>query len=130
MTNVDPAELVRRLYALGAVGDWEETEKLLSDDLVITEAPSLPFAGTYRGRGALRELYGIVMAGWDDPKIEHHGITGGDGYAVGLLTLHLTSRKTGRRFAHEVAEVFRIENNLVVEIKPFYFDTVEIIAER
>src|SRR3989344_472527 len=86
--------IVQAVYAHAGAGDWAACEALLSPDLVIHEAEGLPYAGTYRGRDALRRLHGIVMAHWQDPEIEFHAMTAGDGHVVSLVTFHLTS---GRR---------------------------------
>jgi ketosteroid isomerase-like protein len=58
-------ELVDDLYAATGVGDFDKAEGYLTDDFFITEADSLPFAGVYRGRTALRELYSKVMGMMD-----------------------------------------------------------------
>lgn len=115
--------IVQAVYALAGAGDWEAAEHYLSEDLVIIEAENLPYAGHYLGRGALRELHGIVMAHWVDPVLEFHAMTAGDGHVVSLVTFHFTSRRSGRRLAMPLAEVFRIEAGQVTEIRPYYFDT-------
>ncbi len=122
----DLRAIVQAVYAHAGAGDWEGAERYLSDDLVIIEAENLPYAGHYAGRGALRELYGIVMAHWIDPVIDFHAMTAGDDHVVSLVTFRFTSRRSGRRLAMPLAEVFRIEAGKVVEIKPFYFDTKAI----
>lgn len=120
--------IVQAVYAHAGAGDWAACEALLSPDLVINEAEGLPYAGTYRGRDALRRLHGIVMAHWQDPEIEFHAMTAGDGHVVSLVTFHLTSRATGKRAAMPLAETFRIEQGRVTEIRPFYFDPAAIGA--
>ena len=122
----DLRAIVQEVYGRVGAGDWEGAERYLSDDLVIIEAENLPYAGLYTGRGALRELHGIVMAHWIDPVLDFHAMTAGDGHVVSLVTFHFTSRRSGRRIAMPLAEVFRIEAGKVVEIKPFYFDTKAI----
>lgn len=120
--------IVQAVYTHAGAGDWAACKALLSPDLAIHEAAGLPYAGTYRGRDALRRLHGIVMAHWQDPAIEFHAMTAGDGHVVSLVTFHLTSRATGRRAAMPLAEMFRIEHGLVTEIRPFYFDPAAVGA--
>ena len=52
--------LLTRLYEHAHVGDWSTVETMLSDELVIHEAESLPFGGEYRGKRALRDLFASV----------------------------------------------------------------------
>lgn len=127
----DEAELkaiVRAVYAHAGAGAWATCEAYLSPDLVIFEADGLPYAGTFRGRDALQRLHGQVMAHWVDPRIDFHAMTAGDGHVVSLVTFHLTSRGTGKSITMPLAEVFRIENGQVTEIRPFYFDPVAVGA--
>lgn len=120
--------IVQAVYAHAGAGDWTACEALLSPDLVIHEADGLPYAGTYRGRDALQRLHGIVMAHWQDPEIEFHAMTAGDGHVVSLVTFHLTSKATGKRATMPLAEMFRIDQGLVTEIRPFYFDPAAVGA--
>jgi hypothetical protein len=46
----------RRLYQLALSGDFKTVETLVTDDFVVHEASALPFAGSYRGKGAMQEL--------------------------------------------------------------------------
>jgi uncharacterized protein len=124
----DLKAIVHAIYAAAGAGDWPAAEKYLSDTLEIVEAESLAYPGVFRGRGALRELYGIVLAHWADPQLEFHAMTAGDDYVVSLVTFHLTSRRSGRRIAMPLAEVFQIKDGKVVRIQPHYFDTAALAA--
>ena len=129
MTEQETRALVEKLYALSGAGDWEAVDEYMSDDLVIVEAESLPYGGLYPGRTALRDLFAKVMAYWIDPSIEMHAITAGEDRGVGLPTLHVTSRQTGRRLALDIAETFRFRDGKLIEIKPYYFDTHLIVED-
>ena len=121
-------DIIEAVYAAAGAGDWNTTEQYLSDDLVIEEANSLPYPGRYTGKRALRELFGIVMAHWADPRIEIHAITEGDGHVVALVTFHMTSRRSGKRIAMPLAEAWRIADGKVVSVRPYYFDTATMVA--
>jgi uncharacterized protein len=118
--------LVERLYQVAGAGDWTAVAELLADDFVITEAAGLPYAGTWRGKDALRQVYTLVMGKWRDAKVDIHAITVGDGHAVGLLTLHATSPVSGERLSLPIAEIFRVNAGKIAEIRPFYFDTAAV----
>ena len=129
MTDRETLALVEKLYALSGAGDWAAVAEYMSDELVIVEAASLPYGGAYTGRNALRDLYEKVMAYWEDPSVDMHAITAGQDYGVGILTLNVTSRRTGRRLALDIAEMFRFREGKLVEIKPHYFDTNLIVED-
>ncbi len=119
--------IVEKLYSLTGIGDWAGAEHFLSDDLVITEADSLPYGGRYTGRSALQDLFVKVMEFWADPELTLRAITVGDDHAVGLVSLRVTSRATNRRLNLEIAETFRFEDDKIVEIIPYYFDTHMVV---
>lgn len=60
MKREEQLELVRKHYALNSAGDFAAAGELLTEDFSITIPSSMPFAGTYRGKGAFRELIPIV----------------------------------------------------------------------
>lgn len=115
--------VVEALYAHGGAGDWAAVEELLTEDFTISEADSLPYAGQWHGKQALRDLYTHVTGYWDEVSIEVKAITVGDGHGVGLLQFGGRARSSGERFSMPMAEVFRFEGDRVAEIKPIYWDT-------
>ncbi len=127
MTEAELRAVAHAVYAAAGSGDWETAERYLSDELVIVEADNLPYAGTYTGRGALRELYGIVMAYWAEPELEFHAMTAGDDHVVSMVTFHMTSRRSGKRLSMPLTEVFQIEDGKIVRIQPYYYDTKAMV---
>ncbi|WP_156680922.1 nuclear transport factor 2 family protein [Sphingomonas profundi] len=117
------AEIVRELYALTSVGNWDAAEEYFTEDFRIVECESLPYGGLFTGKQAMRNLFPHVMGFWSDPEVELAGVSAGDGFAYGIVTLHVTSRKTGRRYPIEIAERFEFRGEQVCEVKPYYFDT-------
>jgi ketosteroid isomerase-like protein len=126
---VTPAEIMKAAYAATRQGDWDEAERYLSDDLVIHEPEPLPYAGEWRGRDALRRLYGTVMGLWDDPSVETLDVADGEEWAVTLLELSATSRATGECFTTPIAEAARVEDGKIAEIRIHYFDPAEVARQ-
>ena len=118
---------VEALYAASGAGDWALVETMLSDDLCIVEAEGLPYAGVYRGRGALQQLFNIVVGCWNDLALDIHAITASEGHAVCLLTMHATVKHSGDRLALPIAEAFRFKGGKVAEITPYYFDVARLM---
>jgi SnoaL-like domain len=118
-------QLVDDLYAATGVGDFDKAEELLTDDFFITEAETLPFAGVYRGRTALRELYTKVMGMMDVSGLNRVETTSGGDYAVTILSFEFADPNLAP--AH-LCEMFLFRDGKVCEIKPYYFDPAPIIA--
>jgi len=123
---MDTRERIENLYALTAAGKWDEVEAALTDDFEIVEAESLPYGGTYAGKDALQRLYTTVFAFWEDASLEMHDIVISEQNAVGLLTIHATSRHSGERLAMKVAEVFHLRGDKICGITPYYFDAAAV----
>lgn len=125
MTHDQILRTVYELYAATGVGDFDRAEEMLSDDLVITEANTLPMAGVYKGRTALRKLYGKVMGMMDVAGLNRvQTVTGGD-YAVTILSFEFQDKTLAP--AH-LCEMYRFRDGKICEIPPYYFDSAPIIA--
>lgn len=117
--------LVEALYAATGRGDWAAAALLLTDDFLVTEAGTLPFAGVYRGRGALQELFTLVMGSAAVTGLDVHQITTGGDRVVVLLDMILGGPPEVRV---PIAETFRIRDGKVCEIKPYYYDPRPLAA--
>jgi ketosteroid isomerase-like protein len=118
-------QLVDDLYAATGVGDFDKAEEYLTDDFFITEADTLPFAGVYRGRTALRDLFTKVMGMMDVSGLNVVQTTSGGDYAVTILSFEFVDPKLEP--AH-LCELFRFRDGKICEIRPYYFDPAAIIA--
>ena len=125
MTHDQIVKLVDDLYAASGVGDFDAAEALMTDDFFITEADSLPMAGTYRGKTALRDLFTQVMGMMDVAGLERTVTMTGDDHAVCLVRFLFTDPALEPA---ELLEMFRFRDGKVCEIRPYYFDPAPIVA--
>lgn len=109
--------LVQSLYEATGSGNFDLAETFLSDDFFVTESDLLPFAGVYRGKTALRQLYTKVMGMMDVAGLELKGSTCGGDLVIYWVEFVFPSGKRA-----DLAEMFRIRDGKVCEIRPFYFD--------
>jgi ketosteroid isomerase-like protein len=107
------------LYAATGKGDWTTAESMLTEDFFVTEADTTPFAGVYRGRKALHDLYMQVIPAAGVTKLDIQQSTAGGDTVVVLLELLLSGTPEVRV---PLAEIFRLRDGKVCEIKPYYFD--------
>ncbi len=125
MSREEMLQFVDDLYAATGVGDFDKAASMLTDDFFVSEADSLPMAGVYRGKNALRDLFIDVMGMMDVAGLERGETTTGGDYAV----CHVTFKFADPRLKPaELLELFRFRGNQVCEIKPYYFDPAPIIA--
>lgn len=121
MTDSDNLATAKRLYEAAGRGDWAAAEAELHEDLVIHEAASLPYGGTYHGKGALRQLVSVVGSHWANASFDRLGMASGDGRVVVFFQIAFDT-PAGRQ-PHEIVEVNEFRDGRIAVIKPFYWDT-------
>ncbi|WP_296678898.1 nuclear transport factor 2 family protein [Novosphingobium sp.] len=127
--TVKPATLLAQIYAMAGARDWDGVAERCAADFIVHEAPGIPYGGEWRGREALRRVAEAMYGTWHDASVQIHEIVGGETWAVVVLTLTMTSKRTGRTFSQTVNEAGRFEDGLLKELRIHYFDTAEIAAE-
>ena len=118
-TEARNRETVLALYKACGKGDWATAATMMTEDILILEAPTLPFAGEFRGVQAMRELFARVQSA-GVINIEMHQVTVGGDRVVVLLDLILAGDPPVRC---PLAEAFRFRDGKVCEIVPYYFNT-------
>lgn len=121
-----PRELLQAVYAAAGARDWDLVESLTHPDFVLYEAECLPFGGEWRGKDALQRCAAAMYGTWAEAKVDIHDITGGDSHAVTVLTLTMTSKRTGETFSQTVNECGAFEDGLLKELRIHYFDAEEV----
>jgi ketosteroid isomerase-like protein len=116
-------QTVLALYKATGKGDWVKAASLMTDDILIREAPTLPFAGEYRGVAAMRELFAKVRS-TGVIGVAMRQVTAGGDWVVVLLDLLYAGEPPVRA---PLAEAFRLENGKVCEIVPYYFDSQVLV---
>jgi ketosteroid isomerase-like protein len=124
MTPEQQLDLVKRHYALNSAGEFDSAAELVTDDFVITIPPYLPFAGTYRGKTAMRTLIPIVVSSVSVSTVKYVATTVGDGYVAELVEFTLAGYDGPPMQAVEV-NTFRGEQ--ICEIRPYYFDATSMV---
>lgn len=117
--------VIEALFAATRAGDWPLAESMLTEDFFITEADTLPFAGVYRGRKALHDLFMRVIPAAGVTAMDIQQLTAGGDHVVALVELTLGGPPAA---GVSIAELFRLRDGKVCEIKPYYFDPRPICA--
>ena len=116
-------DLVKKVYAAGAEGDWDTLEGYLHPDFAVVEPDSAPYVGRFEGIEGFKEVFGIVFSFYDELTLDHRAFCSGDNHVMVLLGFGGKSKKTGESFEVDMIEMFEIKDDKLVEIKPFYFNT-------
>ncbi len=125
MSRDDMLKFVDDLYTATSVGDFDKASAMLTDDFFITEADSLPMAGVYRGKNALKDLFIEVMGMMDVAGLARGETTTSADTAVCHVTFQFVDPKLTPA---ELLELFRFRDGKICEIRPYYFDPSTIHA--
>jgi uncharacterized protein YciI/ketosteroid isomerase-like protein len=124
--NVDA---IRALYAAIEARDADAVWRVHADDVVVHEAPSLPYGGTYFGPdGVRRHAFGYVAA-WnpvqrdEDRRLDPELVADGDRVAV-LWHQRAHDHATGEAMDMPMVTIHTMVGGRVVESRMFHFDTV------
>ena len=63
---------------------------------------------------------------WREAKVDIHDVTGGDDWAVTVLTLTMHPKDGSTPFSQTVCEAGRFESGLMTELRIHYFDAEEV----
>jgi hypothetical protein len=124
---VNAAEVVAELGSRFRAGDVDGAKALLSPDLRIEQPASLPHGGVHEGRDAMDTMGARFAEHWSREIGPADLRPWGDG-AVQVTSQTWTSKATGRSATVDVVELFRVEDDLITEIKVFQQDTAALLA--
>jgi ketosteroid isomerase-like protein len=118
-------QVLQTFLAAFASRDGSTQFALLHPEVEIRDPESLPYGGTYTGHDGWRALNKGIIATWQDIDFGASKVIGeesGEDFAV-LGSLRGKSRATGKAFSCDVCEHWRVVDGLIVQIRPFYWDT-------
>jgi ketosteroid isomerase-like protein len=104
--------------------DVEGLRRLMHDDVVVREAPTLPYGGDHRGPEGFVHVYETVQKLWEfTEEFKYTYIDAGPEKVLLMVEVGAIARATGRHVAMRLAEVFTLRDKKIAEIDVFYWDT-------
>jgi ketosteroid isomerase-like protein len=133
---IDTWDALERFYAaeadyLAAGGpgkaDFSGMAAHLAPDVVMYQAESLPYGGTWRGHDGMERFMAAMSEAWTGLTfLERRYAVDGETVAVHNRGV-LTSRATGRELETSVLQWITVRDGLVHEFRPFYLDTAAVL---
>ena len=119
---------LRIFFDAAKANDSEQMLAVLHPNVQVIEAESLPYGCGMQGRENFTEFSTNVFKTWRNTSVTVQELIGDGQYVVVLATMSGEGKATGEPFSMPIAEVWRFDaSGLVVEIKPFYFDTKKLV---
>jgi ketosteroid isomerase-like protein len=122
--SADNITLAKKMYELGFASAWDELATILTDEFEITEPGSLSFGGSYRGKDALREVFGSALGALAPKDVRFKSMTANDDEVVSLIELVFDER--GNEYIMPVAEYFQMRGGKIAKMTPYFFDTGQL----
>lgn len=134
-TRGDALAVLEKFYAAEAdyiaaggpgQASFDELAAYLDPDVVMYQAPGLPYGGTWRGPRGIEEFMAAMSEAWRSLEfVEQKFVVDGDNVAV-FNRGRLQARATGRILDTAVMQLITVEHGLITEIHPFYWDTIAV----
>ena len=120
----DLINLVNIFFEYARQGNFAELEAMMTDDIVIIESDSLPFAGKYTGKKALQNLYTKIMPMLKISEVRQSNLMLGETSVCCEVELH----PKGSDEVIEMMEMYVFRGDKLCMIKPFYFNHDQVNA--
>ena len=116
--------ILEKFLELGRSRDIAALEAMITQDIRIQQAPSLPFGGVYIGWagylevteklfGKLRKVHLELIETWDGPQCS----------LIAYFMLSAISKRTLEKISMPLLEKWEFKDDKVSAITPFYYDT-------
>ncbi|WP_244305588.1 nuclear transport factor 2 family protein [Kitasatospora cheerisanensis] len=114
--------------AAGGLGkaSFDGLAACLAPEVVMYQAPGLPYGGTWRGPRGIEEFMAAMSEAWQSLDfLEQRFVLDGDVVVV-MNRGRLRARATGRVLDTSVMQLITVKDGLITEIHPFYWDTIAV----
>ena len=125
--DADPTLVVEELGRRFRAGDRDGARALLHPELRIEQPASLPHGGRHEGADGMDAMGALFAEHWER-TIGPADVRGTGDHVVQLTSQTWTSKATGRAATVDVAELIRVAEGRVVEIRVFPQDTAALLA--
>jgi ketosteroid isomerase-like protein len=109
-------------------GDMDEVLSLLHEDIVVHEAPSLPYAGDHRGHDGFLKLAAAFNRVWEmTSPLDLTFLDAGETAVVVLVRYDVVARATGNPLTLDHVEIYTVRDGKITDLDVYYRDTAAIV---
>ena len=117
-----------RYLAAGGPGraSFASLAPFFSPDVVLHQAASLPYGGTWRGHEGLERFFIAMSAAWESFELQEQAFLAVDDPLVVHTCVRARARATGRELEFPIVQTITVVGGRITEIRPFYWDTAAV----
>jgi uncharacterized protein len=121
--------LIQRFQDSFVADDMDDVLSLLAEDIVVSEAPSVPYPGDHRGKDGFLKLANAFLETWDlQGPLDLEIMPAGDDRVLALVRFDVIARATGRPLELRTAEIYTIRDGVIANLVVHYWDTAAMVA--
>lgn len=119
-----------RFLAAGGPGEasFDILAPFFATDVVLHQADSLPYGGTWRGHAGMERFFLEMARAWQSFDLSNRRFLATGDTAVVLTEVRACARATGRTLNFPILQEICTEEGLIREVRPIYWDTAAIAA--
>jgi hypothetical protein len=122
-------DLLRRFAKEVTTGNRDGLRSILAEDVVVHEAPALPYGGDHHGREAFIRLFETVQSTWTFTEAFQYTYYVSDPDTVILqVEVDAIAAATGNTLRLRLAEIFTIRDGKIAELDVYYWDTAAMLT--
>ncbi|GGS24897.1 MULTISPECIES: nuclear transport factor 2 family protein [Actinokineospora] len=135
--TITPTDVLEGMYAaeadyLAAGGpgsaSFAPLAPFFAPDVTLHQADGLPYGGIWRGHDGLARFFTTMSAVWERFDLADRTYLSRTSPLVVRFRIHARARATGRDLDFPILQTVDVEDGLITELRPFYWDTAEIAA--
>jgi uncharacterized protein len=121
-------EVVKQFEHAFVRGDMDHVISLLAPDIVVHEAPSLPYPGDHRGIDGFLKLAEAFNRVWEiKSPLDLAFLDAGEDKVVVLVKFDAEARATGKPLTLRLVEVYTVQGGKIADLDVYYRDTAAIV---
>jgi hypothetical protein len=128
-TEANTATVVNQFYDAALSNDLDAIAAILHPDVTVHEAASLPYGGAHVGRENAVKLLSLLFSGIALDSVVRGDVLVGGRRAAAFLEVPFGLADPANPKRMPVVETFVVEDGLIAEIRPYYFDTAALVSE-
>ncbi|MET9323007.1 nuclear transport factor 2 family protein [Streptomyces sp. NPDC003038] len=136
-TQTSASEVLTRFYAAesayvaaGGPGraPFGELAACLDPEVVLHQAPGLPYAGDWRGPDGIERFMAVMGEVWQSVEfLDQRRIIDGQDVVV-TSRVRFVARASGRALDTTIVQLMTVRDGRIREIRPFYWDPAAVSA--
>ncbi len=115
-------------YLAAGNGDFSRIAATLDPECVIYQPASLPYGGEWKGHTGFEAWMKAFTQQWSSLEAKNAELYPHENVIVSKSHVYAVLRANGRHLDWPLLQFFRMRNDKILELRPFYWDTAALIS--